>query len=30
MLNAIQVKIFSVTYGDPLLANQLRLMFFYN
>lgn len=28
MLNAIQGKILSVSYGDPLLANRLRLLYF--
>ncbi len=28
MLNAVQGKIFSVSYGDPLLANRLRLLYF--
>ncbi len=27
MLSAIQGKIFSVTYGDLLLANRLRLLY---
>lgn len=30
MLNAIQGKILSVSYGDPLLANRLRLLYFFN